>query len=89
MRYLVDTVWVIHHLNGRQDLIQRGATVDNALLLHRNLDILKALHDQTQDGLQQVSLQFKPRKTRLTHTLHFYNTVHRAHDTGYQVEELV
>ena len=23
MRYLIDTDWVIHHLNGRQDIIQR------------------------------------------------------------------
>jgi predicted nucleic acid-binding protein len=23
MRYLLDTDWVIHHLNGRQDIIQR------------------------------------------------------------------
>ena len=66
-----------------------GATADDALLPHRNLDTLNALHDQTQDWLQQVGLSFKPWEMRLTHTLHHcHDTVHRAYETGHQVEEL-
>ena len=65
-----------------------GAATDDAMLLHRNLDTLNALHEQTQDWLQQVGLQCKPRETRFTHTLHCHDTVYRAHDTGHRVEKL-
>ena len=43
---------------------------DDALILHRDLDTLLALQARAAEWLQQIGLRFKPRKTRITHTLH-------------------
>jgi RNA-directed DNA polymerase len=58
-----------HGLNWQPTVVRYA---DDALILHRDLDTLNALHEQAQGWLQQVGLQFKPRKTRLTHTLQPY-----------------
>jgi RNA-directed DNA polymerase len=43
---------------------------DDALILQRDLETLMALHNQAEGWLQHVGLRFKPRKTRISHTLH-------------------
>jgi RNA-directed DNA polymerase len=43
---------------------------DDALILHRDLETLMVLHDRAEGWLQHVGLRFKPRKTRISHTLH-------------------
>ena len=45
---------------------------DDALLLHRDLDTLLVLQERAAEWLQQIGLRFKPRKTRITPTLHPY-----------------
>jgi RNA-directed DNA polymerase len=45
---------------------------DDALILHRDLTTLLTLQERAAEWLQQIGLHFKPRKTRITHTLHPY-----------------
>jgi RNA-directed DNA polymerase len=60
---------------------------DDALILHRDLETLVVLQEQAEGWLQHVGLRFKPRKTRISHTLQPYQGKPGCDFLGFNVRQ--
>lgn len=73
-----------HGLNWQPTVVRYA---DDALILHRDLETLMALHDRAEGWLQHVGLRFKPRKTRISHTLHSHQGKAGCDFLGFNVRQ--
>ena len=60
---------------------------DDALILHRDLETLMVLQEQAEGWLHHAGLRFKPRKTRISHTLQPYQGKPGCDFLGFNVRQ--